>query len=50
MTPFYVFKCKQTQRRYRNFTHQLDNDELKIEFEGQNVVQKESYHNIFCTI
>ncbi len=50
MTPFYVFKREQTQRRYRNFTHKLDNDELKIEFEGQDVVKKESYHNISCAI
>ena len=50
MTPFYVFKREQTQRRYRNSTHRLNNDDLKIEFEGHSDIQKEMYQNVSGTI
>ena len=42
----YVFKREQTQRRFRDFTHRLINEELNAEFESKPPEEVERYSNI----
>ena len=45
-TPFYVWKREQTQRRYRNHTHRLNEKELKEEFEAKCEDEKRVYKSL----
>ena len=46
-TAKYVFKREQTQRRFRDHTHKLNNDELNSEFDLKSEEDKE-YYNILA--
>ena len=45
-TAEYVFKREQTQRRFRNHTHRLNNNELKEEFDQKSPEEIKRYSNI----
>ena len=45
-SPLYVFKREQTQRRFRNYTHRLNELELKEEFESKREDEKNVYKNL----